>query len=143
MFAVRLLQTKGQAQRCILGNGGAIPCRVRGALPRPVQGRESPCTEAVSQGLSNGRQLRHQANGKEGNTCGAFMLAWAGGWYSGVSMLIFWAAIVGLVVWGINRASRRDDRNQAYSHVEIAKRRLARGEITRDDYEELIKTLRD
>ncbi len=66
------------------------------------------------------------------------------GWwmvFGGFWMLVFWAAIIGLVVWGINRTSRRDARDHTDSPVEIAKRRLARGEITRDEYEELTTTL--
>ena len=68
------------------------------------------------------------------------------GWwmvFGGLGMLVFWATVIGLVVWGINRTSRPDDRDHIDSPVEIAKRRLARGEITRDEYEELSKTLRD
>ncbi len=66
------------------------------------------------------------------------------GWwmvFGGFWMLVFWAAIIGLVVWGNNRTSWRDDRYHTDSPVEIAKRRLARGEITRDEYEELTTTL--
>ncbi len=66
------------------------------------------------------------------------------GWwmvFGGLSMMVFWAAIIGLVVWGINRTSRRDDRDRANSPMEIAKRRLARGDLTRGEYEELTKAL--
>lgn len=66
------------------------------------------------------------------------------GWwvvFGGFWMLVFWAAIIGLAVWGINRTSRRDDRDHTDSPVEIAKRRLAHGGITRDEYEELTTTL--
>ena len=64
------------------------------------------------------------------------------GWwmvFGGLSMMVFWAAIIGLVVWGINRTSRRDDRDHTDSPMETAKRRLARGDPTRDEYEELTK----
>ncbi len=66
------------------------------------------------------------------------------GWwmvFGGFWMLVFWAAIIGLVVWGISRTSRRDDRDHIDSPMEIAKRRLARGDLTRDEYEELTKAL--
>ena len=65
------------------------------------------------------------------------------GWcmvFGGFWMAVFWAAIIGLVFWGINRTSRRGDREHTYSPMEIADRRLARGEITRDEYEELTTT---
>ncbi|MBI4199890.1 MAG: SHOCT domain-containing protein [Chloroflexi bacterium] len=53
------------------------------------------------------------------------------GW---VWMLLFWGSIIGLVVWGISRLSggRRED-----GPLEIAKRRYARGEITREQFEAL------
>ena len=66
------------------------------------------------------------------------------GWwmvFGGFWMLVFWAAIIGLVVRGMNRISRRDDRDHTDSPVEIAKRRLARGELTASEYEELTTTL--
>ena len=69
-------------------------------------------------------------------TFGWWMVA---GW---IWMLLFWGAIVGLVIWGVNKftsASRSsEDRG---SPLEIAKMRYARGEITREEFEQLKKDL--
>ncbi len=65
------------------------------------------------------------------------------GWwmvFGGIWMLAFWALIIGLVVWGVNHVARRDSTRDD-APLEIAKRRLARGEITREEYEELKKSL--
>jgi hypothetical protein len=50
------------------------------------------------------------------------------GWwmvFGGLLMLVFWAAIIGLVFWGINRTSRRGDRDHTDSPMEIAKRKAS------------------
>jgi len=55
-------------------------------------------------------------------------------------MVIFWGAIVWLIVWGIGQVSggdrRRDD-----DPIEIARRRYARGEITREQFDQLQRDL--
>lgn len=74
-----------------------------------------------------------------------------GGWLGLVFMLVFWAivlvAIVLLVVWAVRTASG----NRGVSSREpggrdeaeaIARRRLAAGEITAEQYEELMKALK-
>jgi putative membrane protein len=60
-------------------------------------------------------------------------------------MIIFWGAIIALVVWVVRRLSQptsafTGDRSLP---MEIAKARYARGEITREQFEELKKDLRD
>ncbi len=60
------------------------------------------------------------------------------GWwmlFGAIWMLIFWGAIIWLVVWGAIRlgGGRRDDD----SPLEIARRRYARGEMTKEQFEQL------
>lgn len=55
--------------------------------------------------------------------------------------LFFWGAIIGLVVWGIRRLSERRQEMRE-DPLEVARLRLARGEITREEYEELERLLR-
>jgi len=69
-------------------------------------------------------------------TFGWWMVA---GW---IWMLLFWGAIVGLVIWGVNKftsASRSSEDRGA--PLEIAKMRYARGEITKEEFEQLKKDL--
>lgn len=72
---------------------------------------------------------------------------WAGGmgWglMGGLWMLLFWIVVIGLVVWGVMRISgsggpggaRRDDA------LDIARRRFANGEITKEQFDEIRRTL--
>jgi putative membrane protein len=66
------------------------------------------------------------------------------GWwmvFGGVWMIVFWGAIIGLIVWGISKLTRRDSDTTKSHPVEIAKERYARGEITREEYEQLKRDL--
>ena len=70
---------------------------------------------------------------------------WPGGgwpmWFGGLSMLLFWAVVIGLTVWGVNRVSRPAAPPPADDPVDIARRRLARSEITVEQFEEIKKAL--
>ena len=65
------------------------------------------------------------------------------GWwmlFGGIWMLLFWGAIIWLIVWGVGQltgGSRRDEDTP----LEIARRRYARGEITREEFEKLRQDL--
>ena len=66
------------------------------------------------------------------------------GWwmlFGGIWMVLFWGAIIWAIVWGIGQVtggSRRGDDDP----LEIARRRYARGEITREQFEQLQRDLR-
>ena len=76
---------------------------------------------------------------------GSGMMGGFGGfWFMPIIMIVFW----GLVIWGIvalirgvASPSNTGSSNQADSALEILKRRYARGEITKQDYEERKKDL--
>ena len=59
-------------------------------------------------------------------------------------MVVFWAVIVGLVVWGIKQFFRnRGERSpKEDTPIEIAQKRLARGDITKEQFDELREALR-
>lgn len=85
-----------------------------------------------------------------------FMDAMHGGWGDGwgwmafgaVWMILFWGGIIALVAWAISRLTgdreRRWDRPglDGPSPLDIAKERYARGEITREQFEQLRNDLR-
>ncbi len=65
------------------------------------------------------------------------------GWwmlFGGVIMLVFWGAIIWLVVWGIKKLTERDTRG-GKSALDIARERYARGEITKEQFEQLKRDL--
>ncbi len=66
-----------------------------------------------------------------------------GGWDMGsgwwivmpIMMVIFWGAIIAVVVWGIRQFTR--DRGRDRSALDIARERLARGEITKEEFDRI------
>ena len=70
------------------------------------------------------------------------------GWwmvFGGIWTLVFWGGIIALIVWGIRKLTERGgsgtDSTQKSSPLDIAKERYARGEITREELEEIKKNL--
>jgi putative membrane protein len=65
------------------------------------------------------------------------------GWWivlGGVWMVLFWGGIIALIVWGINRIERGDS-PQKRGPLDIAKERYAKGEISKEQYEQIKKDL--
>lgn len=67
------------------------------------------------------------------------------GWWMVFWMVLFWGVIVALVVWGIKRLTGRDGSGSSTSEkrdpLDIAKERYARGEISREEFEQIKKDL--
>ncbi|MCF7802196.1 MAG: SHOCT domain-containing protein [Candidatus Marinimicrobia bacterium] len=68
------------------------------------------------------------------------------GWFGGMMWwgVLFWIAIIGLVVWvgkTLVANSSHNKQNQSEGPEAILKRRYARGEITREQYEEMMKDI--
>ncbi len=62
---------------------------------------------------------------------------WDSGWWivMAVMMVLFWGAVIALVVWGIRQFTGDQRRNQ--SALDIARERLARGEITKEEFDRI------
>jgi putative membrane protein len=56
-------------------------------------------------------------------------------------MVVFWGAIIALAIWAVSRLGEGERRDHADTPLEIARRRYARGEITREEFEELRRNL--
>ncbi len=72
---------------------------------------------------------------------GGQMGDWGGGWWIAMMfmMVIFWAAVIVLVVWGFrNLTGPREERK---TPLDIAKERLARGEISADEFDRIKQQL--
>ena len=66
------------------------------------------------------------------------------GWwmaFGGLWMLIFWGGIITLVVWGIIKLTGRNSSIQHTNPLETAKERYVKGEISREEYEQIKKDL--
>ena len=63
-----------------------------------------------------------------------------GGW-----MMILWIVIIVLIVWGIvwvvKNSSSKSDTPEKRTPLDIARERYAKGEISKEEYEELKKNL--
>lgn len=68
---------------------------------------------------------------------------WGGGMWFG---WIFWVIIIGIIIWLlINQSGRNRNQNQINphneSHLDILKKRYAKGEITKEQFDQMKKDL--
>lgn len=78
------------------------------------------------------------------------MYGWMGGygWIGMIIGLVFWLVVLGglawLIVWAVRRSGTGNYASQTPAGIsakEIAQQRYARGEITREQYQQLIEDL--
>ena len=65
------------------------------------------------------------------------------GWwmlFGGIWMVLFWGAVIALVVWGVRALAGRGDKPVEEDAYEILRRRYARGEITKGQFDEIKAT---
>ena len=71
---------------------------------------------------------------------GVIAVMFFGGW-----MIIVWVVIIALIIWGVvalvRRGSSTPDTSQKRDPLDIAKERYAKGEITKEEFEEIRKNL--
>lgn len=72
-----------------------------------------------------------------------YMHGGTGWWmlFGGLWMLIFWGGLIALSVWGISRLVRHSHSDAKQSPLDIARERYARGEISREQFEQIKKDL--
>jgi putative membrane protein len=70
------------------------------------------------------------------------------GWwmvFGSILMLAFWGGVIALVVWGIRNLTGRGDTGsnptEKRNPLDIAKERYARGEIPREEFDQIKKDL--
>ena len=70
------------------------------------------------------------------------------GWwmiFGGTWMLLFWGFVVALIVWGIRALTKHDEpiskRAEKTDPLDVAKTRYAKGEISRQEFEQIKKDL--
>ncbi len=66
------------------------------------------------------------------------------GWwvmFGSLWMVIFWGGLIALIVWGITKLSRQSGTTSKHDPLNIAKERYAKGEISREEFEQVKKDL--
>lgn len=69
------------------------------------------------------------------------------GWWMalwGFLMVLFWGLVIALGVWAVVKIARRDERvetRRRTNPLDIAKERYARGELSRQEFEQIKKDL--
>ena len=66
------------------------------------------------------------------------------GWWTGfgvIWMVLFWGAIIALIVWAVKKLTSGSDSNRKNDALDIARERYARGDISREEFEQIKKTL--
>jgi putative membrane protein len=70
------------------------------------------------------------------------------GWwmvFGGIWMVVFWAAIIALVVWGVTKLTQREGSGSSTTEkrdpLDIAKERYARGDLSKEEFEQIKKDL--
>jgi len=63
------------------------------------------------------------------------------GWWMIVWIVLFWGGLIALIVWGIKKLTERGNSTPKRSPLDIAKERYAKGEISREEFEQLKKDL--
>jgi putative membrane protein len=70
-----------------------------------------------------------------------YALGW--GWWGGLLTSFVGIAFIVLVVWAIVRVTTHHNSEAKQTPLDIAKERYARGEITKDQFEQIKKDLKD
>ncbi len=66
---------------------------------------------------------------------------WLAMLFGGLFMIVFWGGLIALIVWGVIRLTKRTDSTPTHSPLDIAKERYARGEINKEQFEQIKKDL--
>lgn len=66
------------------------------------------------------------------------------GWwiiFGSLFMIIFWGGLIALIVWTMTKQNRRGETTQKHSLLDVVRERYAKGEISREEFEQLKKDL--
>lgn len=66
------------------------------------------------------------------------------GWWmvlGSIMMVVFWGGLILLVVWGIKKLTERPGSREEHAPLDIAKERYAKGEISKEQFEQIKKDL--
>lgn len=64
------------------------------------------------------------------------------GWLGILTMALFWIGVILLVIWGVSALFPTQQRSSEPDALEILRQRFARGEISREEFEQMRAALR-
>jgi putative membrane protein len=68
--------------------------------------------------------------------------AWGGGGFMMIIPVLFWVGVISLMVWSFGRHRHAFQMAGDHSEArEIARRRYAKGEVSKDEFDQLMKDL--
>jgi len=63
------------------------------------------------------------------------------GWWMAIWIVVFWGGLIALIVWGVKKITEQGSSTRKQDPLDIAKERYARGEISREEFEQIKKDL--
>lgn len=71
------------------------------------------------------------------------MGGWGWGWMAmgWIWMVLFWGAVIWLVVWGVKKVTEPHTGQGSQTPLDVLKLRYARGEISKEQYEQMKRDL--
>ena len=92
-------------------------------------------------GIADNQAYDYKNKGGMINMMGSGMwpFSWFGMGFGFVFMVLFWGLIIWLIVWLINNYGKPKQTGKSESAMEILKKRFAKGEITKKQFEEMKK----
>ena len=64
-----------------------------------------------------------------------------GMWWMVIWMVIFWGGLIALIVWVVRKLTERSSPASKHDPLDVAKERYAKGEISREEFEQIKKDL--
>ena len=61
--------------------------------------------------------------------------------FGGLWMFLFWGALIAFIVWAVIKLTKQDNSVSKINHIDIAKERYAKGEISKEEFEHIRKDL--
>ena len=90
----------------------------------------------------SGRAASPAVDGDEECCDDGHMWGWGGGWwwlFMPIGMIIFWGGVIALIIWAIHQFS--EGRGGGGSAIDIARDRYARGDISREQFDQIRRDL--
>jgi putative membrane protein len=56
-------------------------------------------------------------------------------------MFLFWGALIAFVAWAVIKLTKRDTHTSKITYFDIARERYAKGEISKEEFEQIKKDL--